>query len=90
MITSLLLAMRVCELVLVVQEQYEQVPVLSRHPRVVRVHHSWWIPTKLKYLAITVMTTASTVLAKSVRFPEHVSPGFCAGIASIVPVSRST
>ena len=37
MITSLLLAVRVYELVLVVQEQYEQVPVLPRHPRVVRV-----------------------------------------------------
>ena len=39
-------------------------------------------PTKLKYLAVTVMTAASTVLAKSVRFLEHVSPGCCAGIAS--------
>ena len=47
-------------------------------------------PTKLKYLAITVMTAASTVLAKTIRFLEHVSPGCCAGIASIVPVSRST
>ena len=37
MITSLLLAVHVCELVLVVQEQYEQVPVLPRHPQVVRV-----------------------------------------------------
>ena len=46
-------------------------------------------PTKLKYLAVTVMTAASTVLAKSVRFLEHVSPGCCAGIASIVPVSWS-
>ena len=36
-ITSLLLAVRVCELVLVVQEQYEQVPVLPRHPWVARV-----------------------------------------------------
>ena len=45
--------------------------------------------TKLKYLAVTVMTAASTVLAKSVRFLEHVSPGCCAGIASIVPVSWS-
>ena len=27
-------------------------------------------PTKLKYLAVTVMTAASTVLAKSVRFLE--------------------
>ena len=44
-------------------------------------------PTKLKYLAVTVMTAASTVLAKSVRFLEHVSPGCCAGITSIVPVS---
>ena len=26
----------------------------------------------LKYLAMTVMTAASTVLAKSVRFPEHI------------------
>ena len=41
------------------------------------------------YLAVTVMTAASTVLAKSVRFLEHVSPGCCAGIASIVPVSWS-
>ena len=40
-------------------------------------------PTKLKYLAVTVMTAASTVLAKSVRFLEHVSPGCCAGIANI-------
>ena len=46
-------------------------------------------PTKLKYLAVTVMTAARTVLAKSVRFLEHVSPGCCAGIASIVPVSWS-
>ena len=46
-------------------------------------------PTKLKYLAVTVMTAASTVLAKSVRFLEHVSPWCCAGIASIVPVSWS-
>ena len=46
-------------------------------------------PTKLKYLAVTVMTAASTVLAKSVRFLEHVSPGCCAGMASIVPVSWS-
>ena len=46
-------------------------------------------PTKLKYLAVTVMTAASTVLAKSVRFLEHVSPGCCASIASIVPVSWS-
>ena len=38
------------------------------------------------YEAITVMTAASTVLAKSVRFPEHVSPGCCTRIASIVPV----
>ena len=45
--------------------------------------------TKFKYLAVTVMTAASTVLAKSVRFLEHVSPGCCAGIASIVPVSWS-
>ena len=35
-------------------------------------------PTKLKYLAVTVMTAASTVLGKSVRFLEHVSPGYCA------------
>ena len=47
-------------------------------------------PTKLKYLAVTVMTAASTVLAKSVRFLEHVSQGCCAGIASIlVPVNLS-
>ena len=46
-------------------------------------------PTKLKYLAITVMTAASTVLAKSVRFIEHVSTGCCAGITSIVLVFRS-
>ena len=46
-------------------------------------------PTKLKYLAVTVITAASTVLAKSVRFLEHVSPGCCAGIASAVPVSWS-
>ena len=47
------------------------------------------VPTKLKYLAVTVMTAENTVLAKSVRFLEHVSPGCCAGIASIVPVSWS-
>ena len=47
------------------------------------------VATKLKYLAVTVMTAARTVLAKSVRFLEHVSPGCCAGIASIVPVSWS-
>ena len=41
-------------------------------------------PTKLKYLAVTVMTAASTVLGKSVRFLEHVSPGCCACIASII------
>ena len=35
--TSLLLAVRVCELVLVVQDQYEQVAVLPRHPLVARV-----------------------------------------------------
>ena len=46
-------------------------------------------PTKLKYLAVTVMTAASTVLGKSVRFLEHVSTGCCACIASIVPVSWS-
>ena len=46
-------------------------------------------PTKLKYLAVTVMTAECTVLAKSVRFLEHVSPGCCAGIASVVPVSWS-
>ena len=46
-------------------------------------------PTKLKYLAVSVMTAVSTVLEKSVRFLEHVSPGCCAGIASIVPVSWS-
>ena len=40
-------------------------------------------PTKLKYLAVTVMTVASTVLAKSVRFLEHVSPGCCAGISRV-------
>ena len=38
-------------------------------------------PTRLQYLAVTVMTAASTVLGKSVRFLEHVSPGCCAGIA---------
>ena len=38
-------------------------------------------PTKLKYLAVTVMTAASTVLGKSVRFLEHVIQG-------VVPVSR--
>ena len=47
-----------------------------------------WIPTlrctKLKYLPIAVMTAASTVLAKSVRFLEHVSPGCCAGIKLLV------
>ena len=37
MITSLLLAVRVCELVLVVQEQNEQVPVFPRHPWVAQV-----------------------------------------------------
>ena len=37
MIASLLLAVRECELVLVVQEQYEQVPVLPRYPWVARV-----------------------------------------------------
>ena len=37
MITSLLPAVCVCELVLVVQEQYEQAPVLPRHPQVARV-----------------------------------------------------
>ena len=46
-------------------------------------------PTKLKYLAVKVMMAANTVLAKSVRFLEHVSPGCCAGIASSVPVSWS-
>ena len=46
-------------------------------------------PTKHKYFAVTVMTAASTVLGKSVRFLEHVSPGCCACIASIVPVSWS-
>ena len=57
------------------------------------VHHTYIYivdPSKLKYLAVTVMTAASTVLAKSVRFLKHVSPGCCAGIASIVPVSWST
>ena len=37
MITSLLLAVGVCELVLVVQEQNEQVPVFPQHPRVAQV-----------------------------------------------------
>ena len=37
MITNLLLAVLVCEVVLVVQEQYEQVPVLPLHPWVMRV-----------------------------------------------------
>ena len=46
-------------------------------------------PTKLKYLAVTVMTAASTVPGKSLRFLEHVSTGCCACIASIVPVSWS-
>ena len=46
-------------------------------------------PTQLKYLAVTVMTAESTVLAKSVRFLEHANPVCCAGIASIVPVSWS-
>ena len=40
-------------------------------------------PTKLKYIAVTVMTAASTVLGKSVRFLEHVSPGCCAGISRV-------
>ena len=40
------------------------------------------IPTKLKYLSVTVMTAASTMLGKSVRFLKHVSPGCCACIAS--------
>ena len=40
-------------------------------------------PTKLKYIAVTVMTAASTVLGKSVRFLEHVRPGCCAGIARL-------
>ena len=55
------------------------------------VHHACIVdPTKLKYLlAVRVMTAASTVLAKSIRFLEHVSPGCCAGIASTVPVSWS-
>ena len=54
------------------------------------VHHTYIVdPTKLKYLAVTVMTAESTVLAKSVRFLEHVSPKCCAGIASIVQVSWS-
>ena len=39
--------------------------------------------------AIAVITAASTVLEKSVRFLEHVSPGCYAGIASILPVSWS-
>ena len=38
----------------------------------------WLIPKMLKYLAMTVITAASTVLAKSVRFPEHIkSRGLC-------------
>ena len=49
------------------------------------VHHSGSM--KLKYLAVTVMTAASTVLANSVRFLEHVSPGCC---ASIVPGPRES
>ena len=47
-------------------------------------------PTKLKYLAVTVMTAASTVLAKSVRFIKHVSPGCCAGILVRVNLSISS
>ena len=51
------------------------------------MYHSALVdPTKLKYLAVTVMTAASTVLAKCVRFLEHVSAGCCAYIASIVLV----
>ena len=46
--------------------------------------------TKLKYLAVTVMTAESTVLAKSVRFLEHVSPGCCAGILVRVNLSISS
>ena len=64
----------------------------DRHgrPALSTMYHSALVdPTKLKYLAVTVMTAASTVLAKSVRFLEHVSPGCCARIASIVPVSWS-
>ena len=55
------------------------------------VHHAWYMvdPMKLKYLAIAVMTAASTVVAKNIGFLEHVSPGCCGGIASIVPVSWS-
>ena len=30
------------------------------------------------------MTAASAVLAKRVRFPEHVNPGCCAGIARVL------
>ena len=50
----------------------------------------WWIPTKLKYLFITVMTATITMLEKSVHFPEHVSPGYCAGIPVRVNLSISS
>ena len=39
--TCLLHAVNACKLVLVVQEQYEQVPVLPRLPWVVRVTNMW-------------------------------------------------
>ena len=49
-------------------------------------------PTKLKYLAVIVMSAASTVLAKSVRFLEHVSPGLTVRLAvsEIKPVQSLT
>ena len=55
------------------------------------VHHAWYMvdPMELNYLVIAVITAARTVLAKSVGFLEHVSPGCCAGIGSILPISRS-
>ena len=52
-------------------------------------------PTKLKYLAVTVMTAASTVLGKSVRFVSQVScryPGPCESVhikLLVSPVSFS-
>ena len=46
-------------------------------------------PTKLKYLAVTVMTAENTVLAKSVRFLEHVSPGCIKLLVSPVSFSHN-
>ena len=54
------------------------------------IHHGGSNEAYILILAVTVMTAASAVLAKSVRFLEHVSPGYYAGILVHVNLSISS